>query len=279
MAQGEGLSSMQTRNLAGLQVNAVGLGTSATFEISSEEEIPARQQVIDNCLTCDATFIDSSPMYGESERVVGMAIQGRREQFQLATKVWCRGRETGIAQIANSFQLFQTDYIDVFQLHNLVDWWTHLPELQRLKGEGKIGLIGISHWVTSAFPEMISIMKTGQIDTIQVPYNLLETTCLELVLPLAEEMGIGVIVMEPLGSGRLVKGLKSEPDLSPLQEYGIETWAQAMLAWVLADARVSVVIPATSKPQRVFENAKAGSSLPLPQEMRDYLAAEANRCL
>ncbi len=270
---------MQTRNLAGLQVNAIGLGTSATFEISSEEEIPARQQVIDNCLACDATFIDSSPMYGESERVVGMAIQSRREQFQLATKVWCSGRDTGIAQIANSFKLLRTDYIEVFQLHNLVDWQSHLPELQRLKAEGKIGLIGASHWITSAYPEMISIMKSGVIDTIQVPYNLLETTCQESVLPLAEEKGIGVIVMEPLGSGRLVKGLKSEPDLSPLQEYGIETWAQAMLAWLLADPRVSVVIPATSKPQRVFENAKAGSLPPLPQEMRDHLIAEANRCL
>ena len=270
---------MQTRNLAGIQVNTVGLGTSATFEVSSDEEIPARQQVIDNCLTCNATFIDSSPMYGESERIVGIATQGRREQFQLATKVWCSGRDTGIAQIANSFRLLQTDYIEVFQLHNLVDWQTHLPELQRFKAEGKIGLIGISHWVTSAFPEMISIMKSGKIDTIQVPYNLLERTCQESVLPLAAEMGIGVIVMEPLASGRLVKGLRREPDISPLREYGIESWAQAMLAWILADQRVSVVIPATSKPQRVFENAKVGSMPVLPPEMKDYLSAEAKRCL
>ena len=249
---------MQTRSLAGLQVNAVGLGTSATFEISSEEEVPVRQEVIDNCLSCGATFIDSSPMYGESERIVGIATHGRREQFQLATKVWCRGRDRGVVQIATSFQLLHTDYIEVFQLHNLVDWETHLPELQRLKAEGKIGLIGISHYVTSAFPDMMRIMKSGQIDTIQVPYNVLERTCQKSVLPLAEEMGIGVIVMEPLGSGRLVKGLRREPDLSPLREYGIDTWAQAMLAWVLADQRVSVVIPATSKPRRVFENAKVG---------------------
>ena len=270
---------MQTRSLAGLQVSVVGLGTAGTFEISSHKEIPARQEVIDNCLACGATFIDSSPMYGESEGLVGEATQRRREQVQLATKVWCRGRDRGIAQIANSFKLLRTDYIDVFQLHNLVDWETHLFELQRLKTEGRIGLIGVSHYSISAFPEMTRIMKSGQIDTIQVPYNVQERTCQELVLPLAEEMGIGVIVMEPLGSGSLVKGLRKEPDLSPLRECGIDTWAQALLAWVLADQRVSVVIPATSKPQRVFENAKVGSLPPLPPEMMDYLAAETKRCL
>ena len=270
---------MQARNLAGLQVSAIGLGTASTFEVRSQEELPIREQVIDNCLISDATFIDTSPMYGESERVVGNATHGRREKFQLATKVWCRGREKGKAQIADSFRLLRTDYIEVFQLHNLVDWQTHLPELLRLKAENKIGLVGISHYATSAFPEMIRIMKNGHIDTIQVPYNLLERNCQDSVLPLAEEMGIGVIVMEPLGSGRLVTGLRRQPDLSPLQEYGIETWAQALLAWVLADQRVSVVIPATSKPQRVFENAKVGSLPILPPEMRNYLAAEAKRCL
>ena len=270
---------MQTRNLAGLQVGAVGLGTAATFEVHSEEEVPIRRQVIDNCLSCNANFIDTSPMYGESERVVGNAIDGRRDLFQLATKVWCRGRDTGKAQIADSFRLLRTDYIEVFQIHNLLDWGTHLPYLEHLKAEGKIGTIGITHYVTSAFPEMISIMKTRRIDAIQVPYNVLERTCETSILPLAAEMGLGAIVMEPLGSGRLVKRLRKEPDLSPLGEYGLDTWAQALLAWVLADERVSVVIPATSKPQRALENAKVGSLSPLPPEMRDYVANEATRCL
>ena len=269
---------MLTRKLAGLEVNVVGLGTATTFEISSSREIPVRHQVIDNCLACDATFIDTSPMYGESERVVGLATQGRRGSFQLATKVWCRGHDKGKAQIANSFRLLQTDFIEVFQIHNLVDWRTHLPELERLKAEGRIGLIGATHYSDSTFPEMMAIMRTGSIDTVQVPYNVLERSCENSVLPLAADMGIGVIVMEPLGAGSLVRRLRREPNLSPLREYGIDTWAQALLAWVLADTRVSVVIPATSKPERVFENARVGSLPLLPVEMRDYVSAEVKRC-
>ena len=269
---------MLTRKLAGLEVNVVGLGTATTFQISSPGEIAVRQQVIGNSLVCDATFIDTSPMYGESERVVGLATRGRRERFQLATKVWCRGQDTGKAQIANSFRLLQTGFIEVLQVHNLVDWQTHLPELERLKAEGKIGLIGVTHYDPATFPEMMAIMKTGRIDTVQVPYNILERTCENSVLPLAEEMGTGVIVMQPLGAGVLVRRLKAEPDLSPLRAYGVNTWAQALLAWVIADVRVSVVIPATSKPTRVCENARVGSQPLLPQEMRDYLSAEIRRC-
>ncbi len=269
---------MLTRMLAGLEVNAVGLGTAGSFEIASSWEIPLRQQVIDNSLACDANFIDTSPMYGESERVVGLAIHGKRDKFHLATKVWCRGADTGRAQIANSFRLLQTDYIEVLQIHNLVDWQTHLPELERLKADGKICLVGITHYSPSTFPELMAIMKTGRIDAVQVPYNVLERRCEESLLPLAAEMGIGVIVMEPLGSGSLVKRLRGEPDLSPLREHGIDTWAQALLAWVLADPRVSVVIPATSRPERAFENAHVGSLSPLPADVRDHVSSEAKRC-
>ena len=270
---------MLTRMLAGLEVKVIGLGTAGSFEISSSREIPTRRQVIDNCLACDATFIDTSPMYGESERVVGLAIDGRRDGVHLATKVWCRGQDTGKAQIANSFRLLRTDFIEVFQIHNLVDWQTHLPELERLKAEGKIGLIGVTHYSVATFPELMVIMRTGRIDTVQVPYNALERRCEDSLLPMAAEMGIGVIVMEPLGSGSLVKRLRREPDLSPLQEHGIDTWAQALLAWVLAEPRVSVVIPATSRPERVFENVRVGSLPPLPAEIREYVSSEAKRCV
>ena len=119
-------------------------------------------------------------------------------------------------------------------------------------------------------------MKNGRINTIQIPYNVLERTCEREILPLAEELGIGVIVMQPLGVGRLVTGLKKEPNLKPLQAHGIETW---VLAWILADARVSVVIPATSKPERIRENAAVGALTPLPTELRTYIEAETQRCL
>ena len=161
-----------------------------------------------------------------------------------------------------------------------MDWRTHLPALERLKAEGRIGQIGITHYTTSAFPEMMEIMKTGRVDTIQIPYNVLDRSCESaIILPLADELGVGVIVMEPLGVGRLVKGLKRQPDLSPLAHFGVQTWGQAPLAWILADQRATVVIPATSGPERVLENAKAGSIAPLPEELREHISREASRCL
>ena len=270
---------MQTRKLATLQVPPIGMGTWKTFDVRSKAEIAIRRGIITACLSEGVAFLDSSPMYGKSESVVGVTTEGKREQFQFATKVWCTGLLQGKAEIARSFERFRTDYIDVFQIHNLLDWETHLPTLEGLKAEGKIGLIGITHYLTESYPEMIRIMKGGRIRTIQIPYNVLERTCEREILPLAEELGIGVIVMQPLGVGRLVTGLKREPDLSPLQVHGIRTWAQALLAWILADARVSVVIPATSKPDRIRENAAVGALPLLPEELRAYIDRETQRCL
>ena len=125
----------------------------------------------------------------------------------------------------------------------------------------------------------MKIMRSGRIQTIQVPLNVLDRACEAEMLPLAEKLGIGVIVMEPLKKGRYVKNLRGAPDLSPLAEHGIETWGQALLAWVLGDARVSVAIPATSRPERITENAVAGSAGRLPQGLRDYVRKETERCI
>jgi aryl-alcohol dehydrogenase-like predicted oxidoreductase len=218
-------------------------------------------------------------MYGQSERVIGLTTAGCRERVQLATKVWCHGRAQGEAQIDNSFRLLKSSYIDVLQIHNLVDWRTHLGTLERLRDQGRIGLIGITHYSTSAYPTMLEIMRSGRIHTIQIPYNVRERSCEERMLPLAAELGIGVIVMEPLDKGRYVKGLRRQPDLSPLATFGICTWGQALLAWVLGDPRVSVAIPATSRAERIHENALAGEIGVLPPELRNYIRQETERCL
>ena len=270
---------MQTRKLATLEVPPIGMGTWKTFDVRSKAEIAVRKEIITACISEGVSFLDSSPMYGESESVVGVTTDGEREQFQFATKVWCTELSQGKAEIARSFERFRTDYIDVFQIHNLLDWEIHLPTLEGLKADGKIGLIGITHYITASYPEMIRIMKGGRISTIQIPYNVLERTCEREILPLAEELEIGVIVMQPLGVGRLVTGLKRVPDLAPLKAHGIETWAQALLAWILADARISVVIPATSKPERIRENAAVGALPVLPKELRTYIEKETQRCL
>lgn len=270
---------MEFRQLGRLQVPAIGLGTARTFDVASPRDIAVRRQIIDECVAQRVTFIDSSPMYGQSEEVIGLTTAGRREKFQLATKVWCQGRATGEAQIANSFRLLKTDYMEVLQIHNLLDWPTHLVTLERLREEGKIGLIGITHYSTRVYSTMMEIMRSGRIGAIQIPYNVRERSCEAEVLPLAEERQIGVIVMEPLAKGRYVRGLRQQPDLAPLAAFGIRTWGQALLAWVLGDPRISVAIPATSRPERIAENAVAGSVGRLPQELRDYIGRETERCL
>ncbi len=269
---------MRLRKLASLEVSSIGMGSAGTFDVHKEEDIAVRRQIMDQCLTKGVTFIDTSPMYGRAAEVLGDTVDGRQDKFQLATKVWCSGKETGRAQIAQSFKLLKTNYIHVLQIHNLVDWETHRPYLEQLKAEGRIGLIGITYGYPDMFPEMMKIMKTGRVNTIQISYNVKDRAVQEKVLPLAEELGIGVIVMRPTGKGSLATGLKGQPDLTPLKEYGIETWGQAALAWLLADSRVSVPIPATTKPSRIIENALPGEIPVLPQELREYIEKETERC-
>ena len=270
---------METRKLGNLDVSAIGLGTLRTFDVESDSDIAVRKQIVDNCLTNDINFIDSAAWYGQAEKVVGIATEGKRDKFYLATKVRTEGKEAGEEQIANSFQMFKTDYIDLFQVHNMVDYKIHIPTLTRLKEKGKIGMIGVSAMVHEAYPEIVELMKTRQVDAIQIPYNVVERGCEDELLPLADELGIGVLVMEPLKKGRYVNELKSQPDLSPLADFGVKTWAQALLAWVLGDSRVTVAIPATSRPERIQENALPGTLGQLPQELRDYVREETQRCL
>jgi aryl-alcohol dehydrogenase-like predicted oxidoreductase len=148
---------MEFRNLGRLQVAAIGLGTARTFDVTSARDIAVRRQIIDQCLAQQVTLIDSSPMYGHSEEVIGRTTEGRREHFQLATKVWCQGRTQGEVQIAQSFRRLKTTYIDVLQIHNLLDWRTHLATLMRLREQRSIGLIGITHYSTSAYFYSVSI--------------------------------------------------------------------------------------------------------------------------
>ena len=269
---------MRKRSLAGLEVSAIGMGSAQTFDVDSPEDIEVRRQIIDKCLEKGVTFVDTSPMYGRAEQVLGETMDGRVDKFLLATKVWSSGKETGRAQIERSFKLLRTDYIHLFQIHNLVDWRTHLPYLEQLKSEGRIGRIGITYGYPDMFPEMMEIMKTRRVDAIQISYNIQDRAVEDKVLPLAESLGMGVVVMRPTGKGLLATGLKRQPDLGPLQEFGIRTWGQAALAWLLADSRVTVPIPATTKPSRIIENALPGEIPPLPPELRTYIEKETERC-
>ena len=276
---------MEHRKLGNLDVSVIGLGTLRTFDVTDDDEIAVRRQIVNNCLDNDVNLIDTAAWYGNAEQVLGLITQGLRDRFYIATKVRIEGKEAGEAQIARSFELLKNDYIDLFQVHNMIDWQTHLPTLERLKAEGKIGMVGVSAMVPDAYPTIMDLMRQGRVDVIQIPYNVLNRSVEDELLPLAEQLGTGVLVMEPLQKGRYILGLKRQPELTPLRDYGINTWAQALLAWVISDRRVSSAIPTTSRPERIKENAHlppratGAGAAGLPQQLRDYIRSEAERCL
>jgi aryl-alcohol dehydrogenase-like predicted oxidoreductase len=264
---------MEIRSLgnSGLKVPVVGMGTWQTFDVRGKSDEENSRKVIDSALAAGANFFDSSPMYGESERVLGGTLQGRRQSAMIATKVWTSSISEGRAQMNRAFDFFG-GRVELYQIHNLLNWRGHLETLEALKTSGKIDAIGATHYQASAFGELKTVMKTGRVTCIQIPYNPGEREVEREILPLAAELGLGVVVMRPLGQGRLARQHHSESELKPLAAFGIQTWAQALLKWILSDPRCHVAIPATSSPERMSENAAAGKGPWFGAEERAYVA-------
>lgn len=259
---------------AGLRVPVVGMGTWQTFDVRGGGVESARREVVGAALESGACFFDSSPMYGEAERVLGAALRGRREEALVATKVWTASAAEGRAQAERALGYFG-GHVDLYQVHNLVAWREQLRLLEGLRDEGKVGAIGATHYSSSAFGELQEVMRTGRIGAIQVPYNPAQREVERAVLPLAEELGLGVVVMRPFAEGGLLRVGPGEEQLRPLREFGVRTWAQALLKWILSDRRCHVAIPATSSPERMRENAEAGEPPWFGDEEREYVAGLA----
>jgi len=255
----------------GLQVPVVGMGTWRTFDVQGGPATKNASTIVNAALAAGANFFDSSPMYGAAEQVLGSALRGRRDQAIVATKVWAPGRVEGQAQVKRALSFFN-GYIDLYQIHNLVNWLEHLALLEQLRGTGVVRIIGATHYSSAAFNELRYVMKTGRIGAIQVPYNPLQREVERGILPLAADMGLGVVIMRPFSEGSLMRKSPSEEALKPLHAFGVTTWGQALLKWVLSDERCHVAIPATSKPQRMTENAAAGEPPWFTQEERTYVA-------
>jgi aryl-alcohol dehydrogenase-like predicted oxidoreductase len=242
---------------AGFDVPVIGLGTYKVLDVRGSEEA-SRHEVVRTAQALGADLYDSSPMYGEAERVLSDAVRDFRHETIIATKVWTRHPSLNAEQQIERALGYYDDFIDIYQIHNLHDWEELLTRLEALKGEGKVGAIGITHYLESAFPLMQKIMRTGRIDCVQIPYNVARTREQQQILDLATELDLGVIIMEPLGSGELVQMGVPESAITSLRSYGCETWAQVLLKDIISDERVHVVIPATSSPDRMKQNAAAG---------------------
>ena len=231
----------------------VGLGTWNTFG----DDVSTARAVVDAAVGAGVRVFDSSPMYGGAERALGSALDGRRDGTTVATKIWTSSLDEAREQYRRQVGWFGR--VEIEQVHNLVAWREHLTWLEDERDAGRIDRLGVTHYAPGSFSELADALRTRRFDVVQLPYNLRERDVERELLPLAAELGIAVIVMRPLGEGALVRRPPGELELEPLREFGVATWAQALLKWVLSDERVDCAIPATSKPARAAENAAAGA--------------------
>src|SRR5215213_6752213 len=242
---------MERRTLGpnGFEVPVVGMGTSRTFDVRGRAAEATSRRIVEEALDVGANLFDSSPMYGEAERVLGLALDGRRAEAIVATKVWTADDDLAERQIEASLH-HAHGRVELYQVHNLVAWPARLDRLEKLRDEGLIDVIGATHYDAAAFDELMTVMRTGRIGFVQIPYNPLERDVERAVLPLAEELNLGVMLMRPFGRGSVLRRWPSAAELAPLEPFGITTWPQALLKWGLSDLRCTLSIPATSRPRR-----------------------------
>jgi aryl-alcohol dehydrogenase-like predicted oxidoreductase len=256
-------SRMHQRKIpsSGEMLSVVGCGTWRTFDVgaSAQERAPLAE-VLRLLFESGGSVIDSSPMYGAAEGVVGdlLSAAGARSKAFIATKVWTSGRDSGIAQMERSMRLLRTDRIDLMQVHNLVDWRTHLPTLRAWKAQGRIRYLGITHYTRSAHAELEAVLRAEPWDFVQIDYSLDDRAVENRLLPLAQERGVAVIVNQPFGGGGLLRRLSSRKLPDWADEIGCTSWAQLLLKFVLAHPAVTCVIPGTGKPEHMKDNVQAG---------------------
>lgn len=266
---------MEMRSLGstGLSVSAVGMGTWKTFDVRDEKAERRCQEVVDRAVKLGTILFDTSPMYGDAERVLEKVLAAHRDQVFVADKVWTQSASEGRQQIQRALDWYGV--VDIYQVHNLVAWQQHLPVIEDLKQQGRVAAVGATHYQHSALPELMKVMESGRIQVVQIPYNAGDRFVEQEVLPLADELGLGVLVMQPLGTGALVG--RAPAALHDFERFGIRTWPQVLLKWILSDPRVHSVLPATGNPEHAEENARAGSPPWFDPDTRDWIARQALR--
>jgi diketogulonate reductase-like aldo/keto reductase len=271
-------ATMHTRAIpsSGELLPVIGCGTWQTFDAGpgTEERAPLRE-VLRVLFAAGGSVIDSSPMYGRAEQVVGdllIELQAHDKAF-VATKVWTQGRKAGIKQMERSMQLLKDDRIELMQIHNLVDWRTHLKTLRAWKAEGRIRYLGITHYTSQAYGELETVMRAEPLDFVQINYSLDDREAERRLLPLAADRGIAMLVNQPFGGGGLLRSLANVPLPAWAAEIGCESWAQVLLKYILGHPAVTCAIPGTSRPRHMADNCRAGSGVLPDETMRKRIVA------
>jgi len=250
------------------------MGTWRTFDVHGREAEERCRAVLDAAYAAGATLFDTSPMYGAAERVLGEAMHARRADALVADKLWTPDDAEAKRQAANALRWYG-GRVDIYQVHNLVCVDQRLAQLRRMRDEGTVRVVGATHYQHAAFPALLALVRSGAVDQIQIPYNARDRLAEHELLPAAADHGVGVIVMRPFGEGVLVKRSPPADALAPLARFGVRTWPQALLKWILSDPRVHCAIPATRRPERMAENAAAGDPPWLDEGARRLVAGLA----
>lgn len=243
------------------KIPAIGMGTSRTFDAMGNTEMLTRlQEVIQVFFDMGGGMIDSSPMYGSAEEVIGKLLPGVRGKIDLfaATKVWIEGKENGIKQMEASRQKWGIQGFDLIQIHNLVDWQTQLETLKEMKAEGKIRYYGITTSHGRDHGELMQILNRHDFDFVQLTYNIGNREAESALLPIAREKGIAVIVNRPYKRGDLFRAVKGKPLPPWVGEFDCQSWGQYFLKFVISHPAVTCTIPATSKAKHMQDNMQAG---------------------
>lgn len=239
----------------------IGLGTWQTFDAGDDATLrEPLKDVLKTLLDKGGSVVDSSPMYGSSEKVVGdlSTELSLNSKLFIATKVWTTGKDEGIAQMNRSFNLLQRKQLDLMQIHNLVDWQVHLKTLRDWKEQGRVRYLGITHYTESAYSKIEDILKNNAVDFLQINYSMLSRTAEQRLFPLAKEKGIAVIINQPFEEGALFQRVKGKTLPAWTSEFDCSSWGQFFLKFIVSHPAVTCVIPGTSKPHHMADNAGAG---------------------
>lgn len=259
----------------GESLPVIGLGTWQTFDVGpTKSDREPLKDVLREFVRLGGSVVDSSPMYGRAETVLGdLASElGLHKQLFLATKVWTSGRDPGIRQMEESLRRLRTGRIDLMQVHNLVDWRTHLATLRQWKEQGKVRYIGVTHYTASAYEQLAGVLEREDLDFVQFNYSVAEREAERRLLPLAANKRIAVLVNRPFAQGGLFSKVRSKQLPAWAKEIGCASWAQFFLKFVVSHPAVTCAVPATSKVQHLIDNMQAGLE-PLPDaKMRERMA-------
>ena len=260
----------------GEKIPVIGLGTAVAFDVRpGSAQAQPLTDVLSLFVKHGGKLIDSSPMYGFAEGLIGELATKLRihKSLFIATKVWTKGKQEGIAQMQRSLERFQTRTIDLMQVHNLADVETQMGSLRQWKAKGKIRYIGITHSERKGHAEVEKIMKLQKPDFVQINYSLVDRAAAQRILPLAQELRIAVIINRPFGGGGIFKAISAKPLPTWAAEFDCHSWAQFLLKWIVSHPAVTCVIPATSNPQHLEDNMKAGIGRMPDAKMRERMAS------